>query len=247
MSIFTSQEEFYRHYIKNFEVEIYKNSLKLCDQKLTTIKSEKYRKSYTYQICTNYFQLIENFLIFCLVLFHEKQIENIFIGQAEFYRNILLFKKEWFIEDLVNNYIGTNQKEYSSHLKEAMKDFFEHKDLLNSFKHWSRLDSLWRWERTMKIGEQKIWSFKYDSSIIYYHKKKLTIYQKTYYFNRQMIAIKSEFLINLIENIKKNFTNIGKKYKFESIYIKDETLKKKKEFIVNEIPIFDIQEIQNTN
>lgn len=211
-----SKEEFTNNYIKNFSTWLYHRQVNLCISKFRNAKKKETKDNYTYLLYTNYLQLFENFQIFLLVLFHPLWIDNIFIANKELPKRFneifeqlddkSTYEKKYFFKSQLKKMIGSfcwsHFSEYHKFISEVFEDYIKHKQLLNSFKHWFRLYSRWEqityiWRNTMhKIMET-------DSSLVYYIKEWGIIFEISHAFSIEYVALKAEFIINTIENLRK--------------------------------------------
>lgn len=251
-----SQNSFKRYYLDNFNLDIYKLNNNFYEKKLKSLKKEKSKEIYLYLLVTNYLQLLENFVILSLVLFHKEWIKNIFNSNWKVKKNFtelfkikhnnwrdkLSFGTKQFTEKLIRGYIWDKNDYYLSFINESIEDYIKLKDILNSYKHWFRLNSFWKW--TISIWNQSeqntIWD--YNNSIVYYTKKDNLIYENIYYFNWDYLVIKFEFVCNLSENIKLNFLNLWEQFKKETLYIKDKSIKSKYWTSIIKNLIFEIKD-----
>lgn len=251
---FLSKENFTKYYVNNFSTWVFKKSLNIYWCKLRKLKTKKLKDDYLYLFYSNYLQLLENSFIFLLVLFNDNWIWNIFETKnfSKNLKNLLNIKDEkwkilfwfefdFFIKRMIKDYIWNNEDEYFKYIKEAIKDYFSYKDLLNSYKHWFRLNSNWWWKTYIWDGSKSFLFLECDSSILYYTKKWNIIYENIYYFNFEYIWLKSEFIINLIDNLKLNYLNVWEKIKKETIYIKDNSIKLKNQTSLFKTEIFEIK------
>jgi len=212
-----SKEDFTDSYIKNFTTWLYHRQANLCISKFRKAKKKSTRDDYTYLLYTTYLQLVENFQIFLLVIFHPAWIDNIFITSSQeiwkrfneifqqFHDKSVFEKKHFFklqLEKMIGCFCWSHFSEYHRLISEAFEDYTKHKHLLNSFKHWFRLHS--RWEQTTYIWRSTMHKImETDSSLVYYTKEWNTIYEISHAFSMEYIALKAEFIINTIENLKK--------------------------------------------
>lgn len=248
-----SKEKFTEYYIKNFSTWVFKKQLFFYSSKLDKLKTKKWKDDYIYLLYSSYMQLIENFLIFFLVLFQEKWVENIFsFDSNNNIKNLFwIIDNNWkieystkfdlFLRDKIWTYIWTNENEYLKYIKESIKDYYTHKDLLNSYKHWFRLNSNWAWKTFIWMNDKNFLVWDYDSSILYYTKKRTTIFENIYYFNYEYIILKAQFIINLIDNLKLNYLNVWKEINFETIYVNDDIIKSKFPTSLTRMEIFEIK------
>lgn len=252
-----SKEKFIDYYVKNFSTWVFSKQLNTYWVKLRKLKTKKWKDDYLFLFYSSYLQLLENFFIFLLVLFNKNSIDNIFENnrvQRERILDLLKLKqKDWkiiywiefdvFLKTIIKEYIWTNENEYHKYTKEAIKDYFSYKDLLNSYKHWFRLNSHWEWKTYIWMNDKHFLVSENDSSILYYTKIWNIIYENTYFFNFEYIWLKAEFIINLIDNLKLNQLNAWKKFKRETIYINDDIIKWKFPTSITKTEIFEIRNI----
>ena len=243
-------EQFKKKYIKNFSIKIWSKSINHYSNKIEKLKSEKWKEDYIFLLYTKYLQLIENFLIFLLVCFDENWIEIIFYRNNKIeekykdffslkWENITL-KTKIVIEDIIKSYIVSNHNEYKKLILESLKDYLEYRDLLNCYKHWFRLDNIWKNSWSASIWENKFHMGEFNSWIIFFTKKLDIIYRNSLSFNYEYINLKSAFVVNLIENIKLNYLNPGKKINITTLKVIDDTIKTKYWSFHLKNPIFKI-------
>lgn len=211
-----SKENFTDRYIQNFSTWLYHRQVKLCISKFRNAKKKEIKDDYTYLLYTTYLQLFENFQIFLLVVFHPAWVDNIFISNKELpkkfdeifeqwenkssYEKKHLFKLQ--LEKMIGWFCWNHFSEYHKLIFDAFEDYTKHKQLLNSFKHWFRLHS--RWEQTTYIWRSTMYKImETDSSLVYYIKEWNTIFEISHAFSIEYIALKAEFIINTIENLRK--------------------------------------------
>lgn len=252
---FESKENFIEYYIKNFNTWTFNKQSNFCSSKLNKLKTKQWRDDYTFLLFSNYLQLLENFLIFLLVFFHKDWIDNIFENNRKQKNNLFelldLEDNNWktkywirfdiFIKQIIRDYIWLNEDEYFKYIREAIKDYFAHKDLLNSYKHWFRLNSRWKISNSFNLNNKSFLVSSFDSSLLYYTKKWNIIFENNYSFNYEYIKLKTDFIINLIDNLKLHRLNIWKSFIRETIYICDKTIKTKSSNSITKTQIFKIK------
>lgn len=233
--MFNSAQEFQDNYIQSFTTWIYTRQIPLFIRKIRNSKTKIVKDDYTYLLFTTYLQLFENFQIFLLVLFDSHWIENIFNStKTTIERFNYLFeqsedpiqkrKNTYNFKSILNQIIGVfvweHFPEYHRFITSALEDYKNHKQLLNSFKHGFRINS--QWKQTLAIWRGNIMHpiIECDSTLVYYIKEKNRIYEISHSFNMEYIAVKAEFLINIINNLKIIYL---KKWKTSAIFTTNDT------------------------
>ncbi len=219
--MFNSEWEYKIYYIKNFSTGVYKKQILDYSSGILRSKRKENKDDYTYLLYVTYLQLIENFLIFLLVLFHEDGVDNLYCKPTKLYSNIesLLgmygieteIEKDLIRKEKILSYLkyctSDNEDEYVKLITESISDWYKHKNLLNSYKHWFRLESTW--SKTVSMWQNNVnYRFgDYDSTIVYYflNKDDKNLYRTSHSFNFEYIRLKSGFLLSTIENIRQNY------------------------------------------
>jgi hypothetical protein len=210
--------------IQNIDTKYWDRHSSHSFDKINQYKKLSNKAPFIIDIYATYLQLIEIFMLNTLALL-KNDWTIIFIGNSElrslisetFYSD---FAKKRFnneiVSDLITNLVlgqeGTvemkNREEklttYSKFLQEIITDYLNDYDLLNAFKHGYRVQG--SGGNSISIaptGSTKSFLLsKFTSSIVYLSKKKNIVYELSVSFNYERIFLKSQYLINMLENIK---------------------------------------------
>lgn len=210
--------------IQNIDTKYWDRRTSHSFDKINHYKRLSNKAPFIIDIYATYLQLIEIFMINTLALL-KNDWTIIFKSNSElrdliveiFYKDV---DKKRFDTQVIYNLINhlvlgqegavkmKNRKDklmnYSKFLQEIISDYMIDYDLLNAFKHGYRVQG--SGENSISIaptGSDKSFLLsQFTSSIVYLSKKKNTIYEMSVSFNYDRIFIKTQYLINMIENMK---------------------------------------------
>ncbi|MCD4811735.1 hypothetical protein K8R14_03985 [bacterium] len=210
--------------IQNLDTKYWDRRVSFAFDKINTYKKLANKSPFIIDLYTSYLQLIEIFLLNTLSLLKLSWV-IVFIKNHElrdlvkktFYKD---YSKKRFDRELISNLInnlvlgkkGTVRlkdrkgklSSYSMFLQEVITDYLADYDLLNAFKHGYRVQG--SGENSISItptGSTKSFILsEFTASIVYLSKEKQTIYEMSVAFNYERIYLKSQYLINMLENMK---------------------------------------------
>ncbi len=250
-------QKFFNDYIANFSVSPLTRQTNLAISKLEKLKTDNWKKDYAIILYSSYIQLIENFIMFMLVLLDDAHLENLFELQTkniverygklfwiENWKISFLWKQKiknilkWLFPNVFTEDIAKN---YAKFITESLEDFVQDKNFLNSFKHWMRVQSIGK--TSYRIGliwwTQEFWMWDFNCSIRYYSKEIKLIYENTISFNYEYVHAKIAFLENILENLKKKMQTKQKSFKIKYFYSPKEELLSKYWIFRLRQPIFE--------
>ena len=161
-------------YIKDFNTTLYLKRANLSFDKITRLKTEKWKQDYIHELYACYLQLIENFMIFILVIWS--------------WDILYLFEESCDIRKKFWNYDKNNDLDYLNAFKHGFRIYSQ----------------IWPWSVNISPNWGNIAYKIVDSeySISYLSKKKSMIYQNNIYFDPKYTYTKILFICNTIDILK---------------------------------------------
>ena len=213
-------------YYREFDVGVFYKKLKTIAKKIDSLKKERNKKIYYTELYATYMQIVEIFCVNSFAISEKDLLSNVFLSTTAIQKKIetRFFKDrnkkgQTFVEYLVDGFVfnlandnkdRTEQKSnYIRLTKEAIDDYTQDKDFLNSYKHGFRVLSGEKSSLSIGVtgGKSMMKIADYTSSVSYYKKDKRNgaVLKCDISFNWKRVYAKSVVLLNILDNMRRTY------------------------------------------
>lgn len=218
---------FIKEYFENIDFNYWEKRLNFCIGKLNSLKTEKAKEPYNIDLYAIYLQILEIFFINVLILSYGEGrfLDHIFIGNKKLREKISThLSDQRFIDWIFDNLIfGIKEKDQIPNyekkrkdslniLLEAGKDYLDHYEFLNAYKHGYRVQV--GAASRLSINGYKL--LETDTHLIYFSKERTDkktqiVYKHRMLFNHKRISWKALTVLEMLKTCQAIFLTRYKK------------------------------------
>ncbi len=215
-----SIKPFVKEYFESIDFDYWEKRLNFCLDKLSNLKTDKAKSPYIVDLYSIYLQLLEIFFTNSFILSYgeDRFFDFLFVGNIEL-RNMVEAHVsdrrylDWILDNLIfgieaKNQINDYERKRADHLnilKEAGKDYLDHYEFLNAFKHGYRVHS----GPGARLSVNGMTLVDVDSQLIYYSKRKIgktnRIFRHRILFNHKRTLGKAFMMLGMLKNCQAVF------------------------------------------